>query len=187
MRSEKEKMLAGEPYEAWDPQLVQDRLTAKALCHAFNVADPTDPKRRMAILAQILNLQGRTHLEPMFFCDYGYNIHLGVNFYANHNLVILDGNRVEVGNNVMFGPNVLISAATHPIDAMDRRTVEFALPIRIGNDVWLGGNVAVMPGVTIGERTVIGAGSVVTRDVPPNVVAAGNPCRVLREFGKEGE
>jgi maltose O-acetyltransferase len=181
MPTEKEKMLASERYDAGDPELRADRRTAKAICHAFNAADPNDIKGRMGILAQILNLRGRAYLEPTFFCDYGYNIHLGNKFYANHNLVILDGCRVDIGDNVMFGPNVMISTATHPLDPVERRTVEYSLPVRIGDDVWIGGNVAILPGVTIGDRTVIGAGSVVTRDIPSDVLAVGNPCRVLRD------
>lgn len=182
MSSEKDKMLAGQPYDAWDPILCEDRMAAKAACHAFNRADPNDLEGRMAILRSLLEMRGKAHLEPTFFCDYGYNIHLGDNFYANHNLVVLDGCRVDIGNNVKFGPNVMMSTATHPIDPVERRTVEYALPIRIGDDVWLGGNVSVLPGVTIGDGSVIGAGSVVTRDIPAGVVAVGNPCRELRQI-----
>ncbi len=178
--TEKEKMLAGLPYDAWDPELHEDRMRAKSMCHRFNMADPTDLAGRMAILAGLLSIKDKAHIEPVFFCDYGYNIVLGSNFYANHNLTIVDVCEVTIGDNVMFGPQVMISTATHPIDARERRKTEYGEPITIGNDVWLGGCVSVLPGVSIGDNCVIGAGSVVNRDIPANTVAVGNPCRVKK-------
>ncbi|MCW8126430.1 sugar O-acetyltransferase [Microbulbifer halophilus] len=182
MQSEKDKMLAGQPYVATDAELVAARMRAKSLCHRFNIADPTDLPARMAPLRDLLELAGEAHIEPNFFCDYGFNICIGESFYANHNLTILDVCRVEIGANVLFGPGVMLSAATHPLDPVERLTTESGAPIRIGDSVWLGGNVAVLPGVTIGDNCVIGAGSVVNRDIPSNTLAVGNPCRVVREL-----
>ncbi|MBP3284244.1 MAG: sugar O-acetyltransferase [Clostridia bacterium] len=119
---------------------------------------------------------------PNFYCDYGFNIEIGENFYSNHNLVILDANKVKIGDYVQIGPNCGIYTSGHPLDSETRMKLEFAKPITIGNHVWLGGNVCVMPGVTIGDNTVIGAGSVVTKDIPANVVAVGNPCRVIKKI-----
>ncbi|CAM3948535.1 MULTISPECIES: sugar O-acetyltransferase [Pseudoalteromonas] len=180
--TEFEKMLAGLPYKASEPELVKARSLAKLACHQFNLADPTTPHVRIKILAELLKFKGKAYLEPMFYCDYGFNIELGDNFYANHNLTILDVCKVTIGNNVMFGPNVMISTATHPIDPIERRSTESGSPITIGNDVWLGGNVSVLPGVSIGDRCVIGAGSVVTKNIPANSVAVGNPCKVIRSI-----
>ncbi|WP_019612930.1 sugar O-acetyltransferase [Psychromonas ossibalaenae] len=179
--TEQEKMLAGLPYDAWDELLLKQRKTAKSTCHAFNLADPTLFEERMDILRGLLDIKGNAHFEPNFFCDYGYNIHIGDNFYANHNLTIVDVCRVDIGHNVMFGPCVMLSTGTHPIDPVERQTTEYGAPIKIGNDVWLGGNVSVLPGVKIGNNCVIGAGSVVNRDIEDNSVAVGNPCRVIRK------
>lgn len=138
----------------------------------------------MNLLRQLLgSTDGRFLIEPSFWCDYGYNIHLGKNFYANHNCVILDCAKVTFGDHVMVGPNCGFYTACHPIDPQQRREgVEFARPITVGNDVWFGGGCTVLPGVTIGDGCVIGAGSVVTRDIPDNCLAVGNPCRVIREI-----
>lgn len=178
--TEKEKMLAGLPYLSTDPALMAESRHAKSLCHRFNMMDPLEPEARMAVLASLLTIEGQAYIEPSFYCDYGYNICLGDGFFANHHLTILDACPVTIGRHVMFGPHVLLSTATHPLEAGARREAEHAMPITIGDDVWLGGNVSVMPGVTIGDRTVIGAGSVVTRDIPADCVAVGNPCCVLR-------
>jgi len=178
--TEKEKMLAGQSYDAWDEELLADRTRAKAACHAFNLHDPGALDARMAILRELLIFDGSAHMEPSFYCDYGYNIEIGSDFYANHNLTILDVCRVSIGHHVMIGPNVMISTATHPLDPIQRRDTEFGKPITIGNDVWLGGNISILPGVTIGDNCVIGAGAVVTKDVPANSVAVGNPCRVMK-------
>nr|WP_067298371.1 sugar O-acetyltransferase [Marinobacterium profundum] len=178
--NEKEKMLAGLPFDPRDPVLVGYRLGAKSVCHRFNMADPADLEDRMMLLAGLLRLKGAAHIEPNFFCDYGFNIYIGDGFYSNHNLTILDVCRVDIGSKVMFGPNVLLSGATHPVDPVERMSNEYGAPIKIGDNSWLGGNVVVLPGITIGNNCVVGAGSVVTRDLPDNVVAAGNPCRVIR-------
>lgn len=146
------------------------------------MADPTTPDERIKILSSLLKFKGKAYLEPIFYCDYGFNIELGDNFYANHNLTILDVCKVTIGSNVMFGPSVMISTATHPIDAIKRRSTESGAPITIGNDVWLGGNVSVLPEVNIGNNCVIGAGSVVTKDIPASSVAVGSPCKMIRSI-----
>ena len=182
MTTEKEKMLAGELYNAMDPLLVNERRQARELMQAFNATAADDRPRRKHLLIELLGSVGsNVGVEPPFFCDYGYNIHLGDNVFFNFNCVILDVMRVEIGSNCMFGPNVQIYTATHPLDAAERRGgLEFARPIKIGCDVWVGGSAVINPGVTIGDRSVIGAGSVVVKDIPADVFAAGNPCKVIR-------
>lgn len=180
--TEKQKMLAGQPYKASDETLLAERMQAKLMCHRFNHADPTQLEARMAYLRELLVIPNCGHIEPNFFCDYGYNIQIGKQFYANHNLTILDVCQVVIGDHVMFGPNVLLSTATHPIEASARLTTEYGKPIHIGHHVWLGGNVCVLPGVTIGDNCVIGAGSVVNKDIPANSVAVGNPCKVIKQI-----
>jgi maltose O-acetyltransferase len=181
-RSEKEKMLAGELYLASDAELVAERLQCRQLLRAFNDSDPADEDGRRRTLARLFGRVGENAvIEPPFFCDYGGNISVGARLYANFQCVILDPGRVEIGDDVFLGPAVQIYTATHPLDAAERiRGPELARPVRIGARVWLGGGTIVLPGVTIGDGTTIGAGSVVTRDVPAGVLAAGNPCRVLR-------
>lgn len=181
-KTEKEKMLAGELYHSADPELVAARLSARALCQALAMLAPDAPEaERSALLARLFGAATNAYVTPPFFCDYGSNIRLGDNVYFNFNCVILDVASVSIGNNVLFGPAVQVYTATHPMSAAERRSgMEFAKPIRIGNDVWLGGGAIVCPGVTIGDGSVIGAGSVVVRDVPAGVFAAGNPCRVIR-------
>jgi maltose O-acetyltransferase len=176
--TEKAKMLAGEPYRASDPVLVAERQRAKRICHAYNqhvVELDRDALRE---------LTGRAtdaYLEPPFHCDYGYNLVLGRGVYANHNLVVLDCAEVAIGDDVYVGPNVVLTTAGHPVDPVERVSgLEYARPIRIGHRVWLGASVTVLPGVEIGDESTIGAGSVVTRSIPPRSVAVGNPCRVLR-------
>lgn len=181
--TEKEKMLAGELYDSSDKQLVDELIKAKKLCNQYNNLDVKDIEKRNEIIKELfLKTGNKFMIMPNFYCDYGFNIEIGENFYANHNLVILDANKVTFGNNVQIGPNSGFYTSGHPIDKETRRKAEFAKPITIGNDVWIGGNVCVMPGVTIGDNTVIGAGSVVTKDIPPNVVAVGNPCKVIKEI-----
>jgi maltose O-acetyltransferase len=178
--SEKDKMLSGQHYLPNDAELTLERRTAKALCHRYNQQfEPLD----MAALRELFGRATDAFLEPPFFCDYGYNVQLGRNVYANHNLVILDCAPVTIGDNVYIGPNVVIATAGHPLDPITRISgLEFARPISIGNNVWLGANVVILPGVEIKENTTIGAGSVVTRSVPANCVAVGNPCRVARQL-----
>lgn len=174
-------MLAGEPYNAWDEELYALRIECRKTLQRLNNAIPDSAEWREAIDQLIPQSQG-AYLEPPFRCDYGANITLGKNFYANFNCVVLDVAPVVIGDNVLFAPNVQIYTAGHPLDVKSRveEGIEFGTPISIGNNVWLGGGVIVCPGVTIGDNSVIGAGSVVTKDVPANVVAAGNPCRVIR-------
>jgi maltose O-acetyltransferase len=179
-QSDKEKMLSGQLYRATGPELTAERTLAKKLCVQHNQAER---EGRAAILGELLGKPTDAYFEPPFFCDYGYNLRLGRGVYANHNLVVLDCALVTVGNDVYIGPNVVISAAGHPVDPVVRTSgLEFAHPITIGNSVWIGANVTVLPGVTIGDNVTIGAGSVVTKSIPPNCVAVGNPCKVVREI-----
>lgn len=182
MKSEKEKMLGGEPYNANDKVLLAERLFAKEVLFDFNNARPAEIEKRNELIKKSgCKTSGNFHIEPPFRCDYGYNIEIGNNFYANYNLVILDCAKVTIGNNVFIAPNVGIYTAGHPLHhGLRNQELEFALPIIIGDNVWLGGNVVINPGITIGSNTVIGSGSVVTKDIPANVVAAGNPCKVIR-------
>ena len=181
MPSEREKMLAGELYDALDPELAAVRKRARDLCRSLNETREEQVSQRREILKALFGAGGDdVWLEPPFYCDYGANIRLGRKVFFNFNCVILDVCPVTIGDHVFFGPAVQIYAATHPLNAQLRRTQEFGKPVTIGSDVWVGGGAIICPGVRIGSRTVIGAGSVVTRDVPDDVVAAGNPCRVLR-------
>lgn len=183
MPNEQEKMQAGELYAAFDPALLAARTRAKRLLHRLNVTEYllTDAARQ--VLAELLPHAGENlYIEPPFHCDYGSNIYCGNNVYFNVNCVVLDAAMVSIGSNVLFGPGVQLYAATHPLDAVVRRTLELARPIRIGDDCWLGGGAIVCPGVTIGAGCVIGAGSVVTKDVPAYSLAVGNPARVVRSI-----
>ena len=184
MPREKEKMLAGELYDGSDPQLVAERLRARELCQALVALAAQAPHaERAELLARLFGAPTDACVTPPFFCDYGRHIELGRHVYFNFNCVILDVAKVRVGDNVLFGPAVQVYTASHPMNAAVRRSgLEFGRPVVIGNDVWLGGGAVVCPGVTIGERAVIGAGSVVVADVPADVFAAGNPCRVIREL-----
>lgn len=180
-KSEKEKMLAGELYLAGDAELAQERELARKLLLAYNQSMPGDLERKDQILAQLIKTKGALYIEPPFYCDYGYNIEAGENFYANFNCVILDVNSVKIGNNVLLGPNVQIYTATHPLDPDERLTGrELAKPVVIGDNVWIGGGAIICPGVRIGDHTTIGPGSVVTGDIPGRVFAAGNPCKIIR-------
>lgn len=182
--TDKEKMINGLPYRADGDGLFKDRQQTKIVLQQYNQLFPTKIRERNRMLKTLFSGTGqRLFIEPPFFCDYGYNIQVGENFYANYNLTILDSARVEIGDNVMIAPNVSIFTAGHPIDPELRiQGWEFAFPVQIGHNVWIGGHSVINPGITIGDNSVIGSGSVVTRDIPPNVVAAGNPCRVLREI-----
>ena len=181
--TEKEKMLAKKLYDANnDPDLAAERIRAKDLCWQFNRLRPSDTAEQEALLRNLLGRAGRNLciLAP-FWCDYGYNIEVGDSFFANHNLVILDGGRVVFGDNVFIAPDCGFHTAGHPIDSERRNQgLEYAWPITVGSDVWIGAGVQVMPGVTIGSDVVIGGGSVVVRDIPDHSVAVGNPCRVIR-------
>lgn len=180
-------MLLGKPYLAFVEMLIEERQKARQLTHQINQLNPTEISERNRLFAQLLGSTGQNfHIEMPFRCDYGYNIEIGENFFANYNCTILDCAKVTIGNNVLFAPNVSLYTAGHPIDAEKRNAGwEYAFPIFIGNDVWVGGNVTINPGITVGNNVVIGSGSVVTRDVPDNVIAAGNPCRVIREITAE--
>ncbi len=183
MSSEKDRMLAGELYDPLDPDLVQARNRARDLCQDLNGTRETDVDVRRRILIDLFGQGGDSvWMQPPFFCDYGSNILLGQRVFFNFNCVVLDVCQVTIGDFTLFGPAVQIYTATHPMNAELRRRQEFAKPIRIGSDVWVGGGAILCPGVTIGSRCVIGAGSVVTRDIPDGVFAAGNPCRVIREI-----
>ena len=181
MRSEREKMLAGELYDPMDPELVAGRVRARDLCQALNATREAEDTHRRRILRELFAAGGDTvWMQPPFFCDYGTNIELGERIFFNFNCVVLDVCRVRIGDFTLFGPAVQILTPMHPMNAELRRRQEFGKPIEIGSDVWVGGGALILPGVRIGSRSVIGAGSVVTRDVPDNVFAAGNPCRVIR-------
>lgn len=183
MRSEKEKMLAGELYDPLDPELVRARERARDVCQDLNLTREQDQGVRRALLTQLFGRGGESvWLQPPFFCDYGANILLGERVFFNFNCVVLDVCTVTIGDFTLFGPVVQIYTAMHPLNAELRRKQEFAKPIEIGSDVWVGGGAIICPGVKIGSKAVIGAGSVVTRDIPDGVFAAGNPCRVIREI-----
>lgn len=180
---EKDKMLAGELYDVnYNKDLEKEREQAKDLCYEFNNIKPSNREAQIQILKKLLGKTKETfRIEQPFMCDYGYNIEIGENFYANHNLTILDCNKVKFGDNVLIGPNCSFYTAEHPIDVEIRNSgLEYAKPIEVGNNVWFGGNVVVLSGVKIGDNVVIGAGSVVTKDIPSNVVAVGTPCKVIK-------
>jgi maltose O-acetyltransferase len=183
--SQKAKMLAGELYLATDAELVAERLRARELLHRFNAAAPRDEAAATRLLAGLFGAFGEgTVVMAPFRCDYGYNVRIGRNGFVNYDCVFLDCAPITLGDDVQIGPAVQIYTATHPVDATIRRSgLEYALPVRVGDGAWIGGGSILLPGVTIGANTVIGAGSVVTRDVPAGMVAAGNPCRVLRAVG----
>jgi maltose O-acetyltransferase len=184
VRTEREIMLAGELYNPGDPELVELRRRARALTREINATTEEQTEPRADLFRQLFGtLPGPFEIEPPFRCDYGMNIHAGSGLYINFGCIILDVCEVHIGAGVMMAPNVQLVTATHPIDPVLRLSGrELGKPIRIGNRVWLGAGVIVLPGVTIGDDTTIGAGSVVTRDIPPRVVAVGNPCRVLRSL-----
>ncbi len=184
-QQELEKMMSGDLYDATNNTTLLDLLTqTQEMCHDYNLLRPSQTAERTALMRRILGKTGqRFKIISPFFCDYGFNIEVGENFFANFNLVILDEARVTFGDNVFIAPNCAFYTAGHPLDVAQRNAgLEYSLPIRVGNNVWIGGNVCVMPGVTIGDNTVIGAGSVVVHDIPAGVLAAGNPCRVIRQL-----
>lgn len=183
MKTEKEKMLAGEMYDPQDKELAADRLRAKNFCYKYNNLTPDAGKKKKLILQELFKTEQNPYIEPNFFCDYGYNINLGKNFYANHNCVLLDVNTINIGDNVMLGPAVQIYTATHPMEEKARNSGrELGFPVKIGNNVWIGGGAIIQPGVKIGDNAVIGAGAVVTKDVPTDHFVGGNPARVIKEI-----
>ena len=182
--NQKERMLANLPYKAWLDGLKEERTDNRRRIYEYNHLSPNQWDRREELLRGILGAAGADpHIEPPVHCDYGYNITVGDNFFANYNFIVLDVAHVRIGDNVQIAPNVAIYTAGHPIHPETRNSgYEYGIDVTIGNNVWIGGNVCILPGVTIGDNTVIGAGSVVTSDIPANVIAVGNPCRVLRSI-----
>lgn len=186
--TEKEKMKAGLLYDAnYDKELADERIYCKDICAIYNRLLPSEGEKRTEVLKKILGkTTGNFYIEQTFWCDYGYNIQLGDNFYSNHNLVILDAAVVSFGDNCFIAPNCGFYTAGHALDVEQRNQgLEIAWPITVGNNVWFGGGVTVLPGVTIGDNSIIGAGSLVNRDIPSGVIAGGNPCRVIRAITDE--
>ena len=184
MLTERDKMLRGDLYDPLDPELVTTRARARDLCWALNATREADQAERRRVTCDLFGAGGDTvWMQPPFFCDYGVNIELGERVFFNFNCTVLDVCSVRIGSHSLFGPAVQILTPMHPLDAEERRRgLEFGKPVAIGADVWVGGGAIILPGVRIGSRAVIGAGSVVTRDIPEGVFAAGNPCRVIREL-----
>ena len=182
--NQKERMLAGLPYKPWLDGLSEERLENKKRVYEFNRLSPEAVEEQDRLIREILGKTGDSvHIEAPFHCDYGYNIEVGENFFANFNLTILDVSTVQIGKNAQIGPNVSIYTAGHPVHPDSRNSgYEYGIPVTIGDNVWIGGNVIILPGVTIGNNAVIGAGSVVTKDIPDSVIAAGDPCRIIREI-----
>lgn len=182
--TEKERMLSGKLYIAKDEELGKDNRKARRLTRLINTATEEQAEYRLELFRELLGGAGENFwIEPPFRCDYGSHIYVGKNFYANYDCIMLDVCDIHIGDNVFFGPRVCVYTAAHPIDAAVRDTqLEYGKEVRIGNSVWVGGNTVINPGVTIGDNVVIGSGSVVTKDIPGGVVAAGVPCRVIREI-----
>lgn len=188
--TEKQKMVAGMMYNAYDEELVRERREARRQVRLFNETPEDEPERREQLLKQLFGSTGsRVNIEPSFRCDYGYNIHVGENFFANFDCVILDVCEVTIGDNCMMGPKVCLYTPVHPFDKEDRKVhsvngklilMEYGKPITIGDDVWIGGSAVINPGVTIGNNVIVASGSVVVKDVPDNVIVGGNPARILR-------
>lgn len=185
--NQKERMLAGLPYKSWLDGLEEERIETKKKIYEYNHLPPEKWDKQTELIKNIMGKTGENvHIEAPFHCDYGYNIEVGENFYANYNLIILDVGKVCIGDNALIAPNVSIYTAGHPIHPASRNTgYEYGIGITIGNNVWIGGNTCIMPGVKIGNNVVIGGGSVVTKDIPDNMIAVGNPCRVIREITEE--
>lgn len=184
MKTEKQRMLAGEYYFAGDKQLTEERLNARRLTHTYNNTSFDEIDVRGEILSQLFGRTGKSiFIEPTFKCDYGYNIYVGENFYANFDCVMLDVCKIEIGDNCLLAPGVHIYTATHPLNATRRAdAVEFGKPVTIGHNVWIGGRAIINPGVTIGDNAVIASGSIVVKDVPGNVLVGGNPARIIKEI-----
>ncbi len=183
-----EKAQQGYLYDAnYDKEIVEERTRCADLCYEFNLCRPSDTAKQQELLNRMLgSIKGNPVITAPFYCDYGFNITIGENFYTNRNVTILDGAKVTFGDNVFIAPNCVFSTAGHAIDSEQRaKGLEIARPITVGNNVWIGANVSVLPGVTIGSSSIIGAGSVVNKDIPEGVIAAGNPCKVLRKITEE--
>ena len=183
MKTHKHKMVEGELYQPTDPELSEARTHARELCQTLNSTPDGDQDTRRRLVSSLFAKGGDSViLQPPFYCDYGFNIELGERVFFNFNCVVLDVCKVSIGSFSLFGPAVQIYTPLHPLDAQERRLAEYGKPVEIGDDVWVGGGAIILPGVTIGSRSVIGAGSVVTRDIPDDVFAAGNPCKVIRRL-----
>ncbi|SHI53405.1 maltose O-acetyltransferase [Mesonia phycicola] len=184
MKSEKEKMLSGEYFHPFDKELSTERLQARKLLHELNHLSPDNFQQQKEIIKKLLpNSSKATFIQPPFYCDYGYNIKTGKGVFFNFNCTLLDLATIEIGEKTLLGPNVQIYTAIHPTNAEKRAThLEKGKPVSIGSNVWIGGNVTICPGVKIGNKSIIGAGSVVIKDIPANVMAAGNPCKVIKEL-----
>lgn len=187
--TEKEKMIAGQLYQAGGPELSKERTEARKIVKTFNESSPEDTNIRIELLQKLVGSSGKNFwIEPPFYCDYGYNIHVGDDVFFNFNCVILDVTPVHLGDRVFVAPNVQFYAATHPINAKQRGEMwEFGKPITIGNDVWIGGSSVICPGVSIGDRTIVGAGSVVTKSFPEDVIIGGNPAKIIRHITENDE
>lgn len=187
MKTEKQKMLSGELYRASDSELVADKKRSREAARRFNQSLPETGEWKTALRDLLPNAHDSLYVEPPFYCDYGLHVTIGENVFMNFNCTILDVAPVTIGNRVMMANNVQLLTATHPLDVQRRvyDLVEYGLPITIGDNVWLGGSVIVLPGVTVGKNSIVGAGSVVTKDVPDNVIVAGNPARIVRELTAE--
>ncbi|WP_419954213.1 maltose acetyltransferase domain-containing protein [Neobacillus niacini] len=182
MKTEKDKMLSGELYDAANPQLLQERINARRLTRLYNQTIETDEEIRTGLLKELFGSTGKNiYIEPTFRCDYGYNIHVGENFYANFDCVFLDVCEIRIGDNCFIAPGVHIYTATHPLDPNERISgKEYGKPVTIGHNVWIGGRAVINPGVSIGNNVVIASGAVVTKDVPDNVVVGGNPAKIIK-------
>mgnify|MGYP002628606564 FL=1 len=182
MKSEKEKMLAGELYQASDPELIQERLQARKLMQLLNSSAPTESENRVSLLRKLVGKAGKNPwIEVPFYCDYGYNIQMGEDCFFNFNCMVLDVCKVTLGDRVLIGPAVQLYTATHPLDAASRGALwEFGKPIEIGSDVWIGGGAVICPGVILGDRVVVAAGAVVTKSFPSDVLIGGNPAKIIR-------
>ncbi len=184
MKTEKEKMVDSELYLPEDPELVEERKKARRLTRLFNETTETEDAERIALLKELLGSSaGNIHIEPPFHCDYGYNIHVGKNFYANFDSVFLDACEISIGDNCFIAPGVHIYTATHPLNPYERLTgAEYGKPVTIGHNVWIGGRAVINPGVTIGNNVVIASGAIVVKDVPDHVIVGGNPAKIIKKI-----